>query len=163
MSFTRVAPEPVLCHSSAPLLPSLAEKRRVPLTLVRSKRYELPLGLGVATSTIGPKLLESCIHSWKLLLPLLALKKSVPFTLVKKLGLELARPGLRSSMRMVLPPPPPVVRHSSRSLVFEAPALKNSAPLTLVSSVGYEPVLPLAISRTKDVPALVPLLSHSST
>src|SRR3954447_24416330 len=98
MSATRVAPVPVLFHTSSPLVPSLAWKKSVPLTLVRYREAELPAPglMSAARETVVPSLFH---NSAPLVPPLLAAKNSVPPTLVKPEGKEPLLPGQRSATR----------------------------------------------------------------
>ena len=98
-------------------------------------------------------------------IPLLALKNKVPFTLVKFEGSEEEIPGFISLTKTV-PAVVPSLFQSSKSskLLLALPllALKNKVPFTLVKFEGKDLVLPVKISLTITVPAVVPSLFQSS-
>src|SRR4051812_43026995 len=99
MSATRVVPVLSLHHNSLGVLPSSAEKNRVPLTFVRYRGEELPAPrLMSATRVVAVPLL---FHNSTPLLPSLATKNRVPLTFVKKSGSELPV-GLMSATWAVL-------------------------------------------------------------
>src|SRR5262245_11605068 len=84
ISLTRTVPAavPSLFHNSWPVVPSLAEKNRVPLTFVMYLRSVKPLTKVVPVSV--PSLFQS-----PTLAPSVAAKKIVPMRFVSELGVEL--------------------------------------------------------------------------
>ncbi len=88
-------------HSSVPLVPSLAEKNRVPPTFVSPPGSELPApGLMFRTCMVPPAV-PLDFHNSVPWVPLLAEKKRVPAMSVSPTGFELlAAPGLMFRIRL---------------------------------------------------------------
>ena len=83
--FTNTVPAavPSLFQSSRPLVPSLAAKNSVPLTLVRELGEELLLPLTISFTNTVPSAVPSLFQSSRPFVPSSAVKNSVPLTFVR--------------------------------------------------------------------------------
>src|SRR5262249_35274239 len=103
MSLTRTVPlvVPSLFHNGeAPVVPSKAVKKSVPLTFKKLGYEPPPPGLMSLIRTV-PEAVPSLFHSSEPCVPSLAAKNKVPFTSVRLPGFEPAPPGLMSLTRTV--------------------------------------------------------------
>src|SRR5262245_60999743 len=119
----------------------------------------------MSLTRVVPAAVPSLFHSSTPRRPSSAAIMSVPLTFVRYLGKGKTLLGLGISLTRLVPAVVPSLFHSSRPVVPSS-AVKNSVPFTVVRYLGpereSEPVLSGLMSLTREVPAAVPSLFHSS-